>query len=105
MLIPTLINVDTTLEANLSELLLGVIVDVLHVEQQILLPQSSEVHVKLTGDKHLRHVADHWGVNRDLDPDETQYVIDCVESCDRGDRHEVCHVHQRPGLEQSKLAV
>ena len=59
-------DVDAALEADLGELRLGVVVNVLHVQPRVLQPQLAEVHVQLASHEHLCHHMDVRRVDWDL---------------------------------------
>ena len=99
------VDVDTASEADFSQLVVGVAVDVFCVEKQVLLAQSPEVHVEFSSDELLGHELDESRVNRDFDLEETQDVVDGIEAGNRLDTHEIGHVHKWLGLKHSELSI
>lgn len=101
----TLVNVDATGEAHLCQLLLREIVQFLLVQYKVLLPQLSKEHVKLASNEPLRHDLDEAGVYRNLHLEETQDVVEGVQTCDGLNTHKVGHMHERLGTEHAEVAV
>lgn len=100
-----LIDVDTTVEANFNKLIFFVVVDVFEVELHVFVSQLSEVHVEFSRHEHFGQVLDNWGVDGNLHLEESQDVVDRVESCDGRDTHKVRHVHERLGSEHAELPI
>ena len=98
-------DVYAALEADFGELRLREAVDVLHVEPRVLLPQLAVVHVELASDEGLGHDVDQGSIDWDLLLEEPKYIVNRVQTRDRRDAHEVCHVHESLGSEHAELAI
>ena len=67
--------------------------------------KSPEVHIELPGDDSPGHDINYGRIDGNLLPEQSQYIVYCVQSSDGLNAHEVGHVHQRPCLEQAELAI
>lgn len=105
LLVPRLVDIDSALKASLYQMLIRVLVNVFEVEHEVLLAKSAEIHVELSGYKHLCHEANDGRIHGNLDFEEAQNVVDCIEACHGRNAHEVGHVDQRLRLKQVESSV
>jgi len=73
--------------------------------QLVLLAQPIKVQVELPGHDHLREILDNRRIQRDLNLEDTQDIVQCVEACHRIEAHEIGDTQKILWLEVFELGI